>query len=436
MPILIALLIACAGLVACGDDGDPGATNNGATNNGATNNGGTNNGGTNNGATNNGATNNGQLPEGCDVLVGPSDDDQTVVQTALIEVEDGQTVCFDEGTFRFRTEVSLSVDNVTLRGTGSETTILDFSDQDVGGNGVSITSDHVTVESLQVRNTPGDGIRATDVDGITFRGVFVTWDAEDNTTHGAYGLYPVGSQAVLIEDCVVSGASDAGIYVGQSNQVIVRDSEAYDNVAGIEIENTNDADVYRNHSHNNSGGIAIFDLPGLAQQGSRAKVHDNLVEDNNTPNFGKEGSTVSQIPAGSGMFILSCDYNEVHDNIIKNNDSVGIAIVNYQSLFGDFEDEDFEQFAEGNWVHNNEFENNGTDPQGVAAAITTARPIPSLVWGGCVNPDIEDPGDELRNCLSDNGDATYLNIGLCGGGGTDIAELTCEGTALPAIALD
>ena len=40
-------------------------------------------------------------------------------------------------------------------------------------------------------------------------------------------LYPVQCKNVLIDGCVAIGASDAGIYVGQSQYVIVRNSKAY-----------------------------------------------------------------------------------------------------------------------------------------------------------------------------------------------------------------
>ncbi|MFZ4083138.1 MAG: right-handed parallel beta-helix repeat-containing protein [Pirellula sp.] len=42
----------------------------------------------------------------------------------------------------------------------------------------------------------------------------------------------------LIEDCIAIGASDAGIYVGQSQDIVVRNCRAERNVAGIEIENS------------------------------------------------------------------------------------------------------------------------------------------------------------------------------------------------------
>ena len=64
---------------------------------------------------------------------------------------------------------------------------------------------------------------------------------ESLTTNGAYGIYPVESKDVLIDSVLVRGASDAGIYVGQSRNIIVRHSTAVENVAGIEIENSFEA---------------------------------------------------------------------------------------------------------------------------------------------------------------------------------------------------
>ena len=63
---------------------------------------------------------------------------------------------------------------------------------------------------------------------------------------------------VLIENCTAIGASDAGIYVGQSNRIIVRNSIAHQNVAGIEIENSLNADVFDNVATGNTGGILVF----------------------------------------------------------------------------------------------------------------------------------------------------------------------------------
>ena len=67
-----------------------------------------------------------------------------------------------------------------------------------------------------------------------------------------------GIKDVLIDGCVAIGASDAGIYVGQSQNIIVKNSIAQYNVAGIEIENSFYADVFDNLTSHNTGGILVF----------------------------------------------------------------------------------------------------------------------------------------------------------------------------------
>ena len=95
--------------------------------------------------------------------------------------------------------------------------------------------------------------------------------------NGAYALYPVICENVLIEACEVLGASDAGIYVGQSKDVIIRNNRVYWNVAGIESENSENVAIYNNQAYNNTGGILVFDLPGLTRYGRKIKVYDNEV---------------------------------------------------------------------------------------------------------------------------------------------------------------
>jgi parallel beta-helix repeat protein len=238
-----------------------------------------------------------------------------------------------EGTFKLNTEISISADNVTLKGASRDTTILDFSTQNLGANGMKISGDGVTLLSFTVKNTPGDGIRGDDVKNITYDDVAVIWEAEASLENGAYGFYPVGCDGVVIRNSLVVGARDAGIYVGQSTNIIVEDSEAYGNVAGIEIENSTDATVRRNHAHDNAGGILIFNLPGLpVKDGKRTLAYENIVDNNNGVNFGEPGTAVSQVPSGTGFMILACDDNELRNNQIRGNNSTAVVIVEYTDL--------------------------------------------------------------------------------------------------------
>jgi parallel beta-helix repeat protein len=384
-------------------------------------------------------------PASCTTVLEPSGGDDTeAVQTALILASSGDEICFAPGTFLFTTEVSLDVDGVTLRGGGMRTTTLDFSGQDVGANGISITSDDVTVQDLFVFDTPGDGIRAQDADGITFRRVKVSWAEAESQNSGAYALYPVGCTNVLVEGCDVSRSRDAGVYVGQSSNIIVRDNTVYGNVAGIEIENSTAAEVYDNHAFDNTAGILIFNLPKLAVYGSAAIVRDNLIENNNLENFGVDGTIVAVVPPGVGILVLACDDNEFYDNTIRGHRTVGFLGMTYlRGLFGTYDDAGFDEYAERNYIHDNLFENNGYDPVGSLHAVAPVlpKPGPDIIIDGCQRPADEGSGDpvETRYCFGGNGDADFINMDFCNSFEnveTDLAAYTCEYPALPPITIE
>lgn len=383
------------------------------------------------------------LPQGCDDYVEPSGKDDTqAVQTALINAAAGSTVCLGEGTFIFSlSELSIATDGITLKGAGQDLTVMEFKDLKVGANAIVIKSNDVTVTEFTVKNPPGDGIRASQVKNISYQKVTVLWDTPASTSNGAYGLYPVGSQGVRIEGCKVQGASDAGIYVGQSSNILVKDSEALGNVAGIEIENSTDAEVVNNHAHDNTAGILVFNLPGLeVQDGKRANVHDNLIENNNLQNFAKMGTTVSRVPAGTAVMLLASDSNEIHHNTIKNNDSVGVLIfAHLPPLFDAGNDPNFNPYGESNWIHDNTFTDNGKNPGQEVTLLVPFAPVPDITWDGCFDGKLDNTKGMYTNCISNNTGnnnmpATFGRMDLCQqfmSLSQDAATVTCEHSALP-----
>src|SRR4029453_12469391 len=122
-------------------------------------------------------------------------------------------------------------DDVTIRGRGIDKTILDFAGQEAGtgGEGMQVTSNGFTIEGLTVQNTRGDGIKVEGADKVTFCNIFVNWVGDPKTDNGAYGIYPVQCSNVLVEGSQVRGSSDAGIYVGQLENLIVRNTNVVGN---------------------------------------------------------------------------------------------------------------------------------------------------------------------------------------------------------------
>ena len=215
------------------------------------------------------------------------------LREALETAVPGDVIEIPAGTFTFKRSLILNTDNVTIRGAGMDQSILSFKGQIVGAEGLSVNASDFVIEDLAIEDTVGDALKVNEGDNITIRRVRTEWTNGPDTENGAYGIYPVQTTNVLLEGNVAIAASDAGIYVGQSKQVVVRDNRAEYNVAGIEVENTIGADVYNNIANNNTGGILVFNMPSIPQRGYATRVFDNEIHSNNTENFAIPGTAVS-----------------------------------------------------------------------------------------------------------------------------------------------
>ncbi len=257
---------------------------------------------------------------------------QQTLLTQFILTEDSTVIELPAGHFIF--DKSLILDgkhNIKIKGQGIDKTVLSFKDQKQGAEGIRIANcTDIVLEDFSIEDAPGDNIKVTDTDGITFRRVKSAWTGEVSAKNGAYGLYPVLCKNVMIEECEVMGASDAGIYVGQSEQVIIRNNIVYWNVAGIESENSSHVIIHDNKAYNNTGGILVFDLPGLTRYGNDIKVYGNEIIENNMENFAPAGNIVGVVPKGTGVLVLATEDVEVFNNVINNNKTIGVAIVSYE----------------------------------------------------------------------------------------------------------
>lgn len=316
-----------------------------------------------------------------EVPAGP--DAQERVQTALLDAKPGDVVALGAGRFDLSDGLSLDIPNVTVRGAGEARTILSFAGQKGAGEGLLITSSGVTVRDLTVQDSRGDGIKSKGVDQISFLSLTVEWTGGPKATNGAYGVYPVASTNVLIDHVTVRGASDAGIYVGQSKNIIVRNSRAEFNVAGIEIENSMNADVYDNVATRNAGGILVFDLPDLPQMGGHStRIFRNQVVDNDTPNFAPKGNIVAGVPTGTGVMLMANRNVHVFENTISGNQTTGVMIIAY---IQDFTDKTYNPLPRDMVVRDNTFGRNGWDPNlagGPMLAKALGGALPPVLWDG------------------------------------------------------
>ena len=349
-------------------------------------------------------------------LIKPSENSYLDIQEALILAEPGDIIRLSAGIFTLEDSLSLDVPGVQIEGEGMGQTILDFSNQLSGAQGLSVTSDNVTLQDFAIQNAKGDAIKVKGVTNIKFLRVKTEWTNGPSSENGAYGLYPVESKNVLIDGCVAIGASDAGIYVGQSQNIIVRNSRAEFNVAGIEIENSYFADVYNNTATNNTGGILVFDLPGLPQQGGHhVRVFNNRSVGNNTDNFAPEGNIVGEVPRGTGIIIQANSDVEIFNNEIGENDTVNIAVVTYGN---DTDDKTYYPHPKSIQIHGNTFGPTGYNPdtsKGELAKILfdlSGGDMPDIFWDGLLpfTQLIFGQPENEKMVVTNNGNATLLAI--------------------------
>jgi len=365
---------------------------------------------------------------------------QKSFQEALIEAKPGAVIELPEGKQDVTGTFSLTVDNVTIRGKGMDRTVLSFKNQKTGSAGLLVTSNQFTIEDVGFEDTKGDGIKINGATGVTIRRVRTEWTGGPNEKNGSYGLYPVQCKDVLIEDSVVRGAADAGFYVGQSKNIIVRRNRAEGNVAGIEIENSEYADVYQNTATQNTGGILVFNLPDLPVKGGQfTRVFDNQVVNNNQDNFAPKGNMVATVPAGTGVIVMSTNHIEVFKNTIKNNQTTNVSILSYLTTGKPLNDKGYDPFTEAIYVHDNTIAGGGDAPVGqLATALVPAfgKPLPAILYDGVVDPSKLTKGhlpDDARICVQRNGDAAFANYDAAGGAKHMDRTMAHYDCALPAL---
>ena len=344
------------------------------------------------------------------------------LQLKLILAEPGDTIQLESGVFQVLGTLSLEgKENICIKGNGINGTIIDFSLQVEGAQGLSITNcKNIVLEDFTIQNAKGDAIKCQYTNGIVFRRVKTQWLGGPKSTNGAYGIYPVQCKNVLVENCTAIAASDAGIYVGQSKNIIVRYSEAFQNVAGIEIENSTYADVYGNNVHDNTGGILIFDLPDLVvKEGRQIRIFENIIKDNNIDNFAPKGNIVAKVPAGTGIMVMATEQIEIFRNTIVNNKTAGTAVVSYFITEEETKDIQYNPYTSAIYIHDNIYRRAPQIPTldhdiGILLFAHFFRDVPDIIYDGMPDPKyIDSRGlvpDPRRFCIADNVDSKYLNL--------------------------
>jgi parallel beta-helix repeat protein len=233
------------------------------------------------------------------------------------------------------------------------------------------------------------------------------------------------------------------------------------NVAGCEIENTTNAQVYDNEFWGNTAGFLIFDLPTLSKRGGKVKAYNNNIHDNNERNFAKAGSFgttwgVGNAAPGSGVIILAASDIELYNNRIVNNNSGAIMLAS--GLATDDSavhkiNENYFPISKNIFIHDNIMQMGDSFPKpayehrmgqmliGIEQALNAKDPnrknkrIPFVLYDG-ISTNILTNGTAVNPdslCIKQSGDNIFVNADLMSIGdpkkwnpGVDVTPFVCK----------
>jgi parallel beta-helix repeat protein len=370
---------------------------------------------------------------------------QKHLQEKLIKANRGEVIALPAGKFHLDRTLSLTVNGVTIRGQGMDKTILTFAGQKEGASGLLVKANDFTAEDFAIEDTAGDGLTVEGADGVIIRRVRVEWTRGSNRANGPYAIYPTQCKNVLVEDSVAKGASDAGFYIGQSDNVVMRRNRAEYNVDGYEVENAEHVDVYDNVAAHNSGGIGVFNLPYLPQQGGQhVRVFRNQIFENNTPNFApKSLGAIYFLPTGTGVYIMAIHDVEEFQNQIRDNNTTNVYVIAYDTALSDSKATDarFTPYSDHISLHDNVISGGGKSPDVRLDAIkalleATGGSLGDIVYDGVVDPKMaaaNKANNPAQICITNNGSPTFLNLDAAHNFKRPTANLKMYDCSLPAL---
>jgi len=396
-------------------------------------------------------------------LIKPDANATSDMVAAMIQAAPGDVIQFDCGYFELTSTFQLTdTEDVLVKGCGKDKTVLSFKNNNAPEGVLAVNVRGVTYQDFTVADTGGNGFELRGVDNAKLLRVRAIWSSNggrespdpitaanfkdrlhvpctdpptqdpnapenalgDTTSpdytpspkSGRYGIYPVSSENILVDDAESIGASDAGIYVGQTNTAIIKNSRAAYNVFGFEIENVQGGEYQNNLAECNTGGFLVYDLDSLRQYGDRSRMYGNTSRNNNTYNF-TSGGIVGSVPPGSGMITLSYDRIDIFDNVFENNNTAGIIHTSYEIFpegAGRPSEKRIDWYTEGVHIFRNKFINNGN-----ALPIATSN---ALIAGDVAKalPIVVGVKNQLA-CASPLNAATCAAAGVAGGLGTQVA---------------
>ena len=230
--------------------------------------------------------------------------------------------------------------------------------------GVDPDVEKVTIRGFTVEGFPRNGIWLQYVDGYK-----IDRNVSANNLHN--GIWPTLSANGLVKKNLSYGSLDSALWVEASDNVRVIKNELHSSPTGLEVTISSNIKMVKNDVHDNVVGVGLYHpsgaglppIPPYTQYGDWL-LSKNRIYSNNAVNNAPEGSLPALLPSGIGVLVLGVDRVTVQKNVVEDNLSVGVAMVEWCVALGGCSSppEVADTTADDNRFIKNTILNNGTDP--------------------------------------------------------------------------
>ncbi len=152
-----------------------------------------------------------------------------------------------------------------------------------------------------------------------------------STDNGEYAIFPVVSQhGRLSRSQGARTRSDACLYIGEDDDVLVDHNLATDCQIGFEIENSRHIVLRNNVSRANTAGVIVDVINNrLTTECSDNRVENNLFDANNRPSSALPGDDTADLQPGIGIIVAGADRTTVRHNTIRDHTLAGLTLVDF-----------------------------------------------------------------------------------------------------------
>ena len=258
---------------------------------------------------------------------------QREIQGQIYAAKKGDTIKLPEGRLALIRSLSISGQSgITFLGKGKNKTILTFATQEEGLEGLKVFNcQDIRLEGFSIEDSWGDALIVQNVEGITIKNVKTSWPKNSGKKKNDHGIIAIKSNRLMLDSCEASGALNAGIFVKQSRNLIIKDAHVSLNVTGISVVNSSNIEIHHSLIEQNSLGITLENLPGLLVMGEGAKIYKNQINNNGLKNFSPSTYFSHSFPEGSGLIVMAYHKAEIYENEIVNNKAIGAFVLSFLS---------------------------------------------------------------------------------------------------------